>query len=608
MNLLQLIQRLGAGEELPDAPLLAAFAERGDEAAFAALMRRHGPLVWGVCRRVVGDTHAAEDAFQASFLILARKARSVRSESSLAGWLARVAHRVALAARAAGATRRLLEVSMAEVPDRPAPPAPAADLRAALEHELHQLPAKYHTPLVLCFLEGKTQDEAARELGWPAGTVRTRVARGLEMLRRRAARRGYTLAAAAVAPALAEGAAAATVPPALLAATARAVALQVAGAPVAAAAGASVARLVAAATPPAVGVKVALGVAAAALLAAGGVLSVVLAGGGQRPVPPDPPPGASLTPATPAPVGPTARTPGLTPRSAWVGPRTRVQAVAFLAGDRVVTAGGDGGLVFWDRAAGARQAVVNEGRNLTCLAVSPDGRTLAVGGDRDNVRLRDATTGADLGRLHPEPFNVLEVAFSADGKRVAAAADYKGRLCLKAWDVGTGDEVRLADAGDVRFACLAPDGRTLATACRDTAVVLRDPATGAERLKLPRHGSGEAARLAAVGFAADGRALVTAGQDNVFRVWDCDTGRERLSFRGHTRPEVRLAFSPDRRTLATGNGDGTVKLWDLTTGAELSTAAADPKGVTALAFSPDGAVLIAGGADGVLRLWDVTAN
>jgi RNA polymerase sigma factor (sigma-70 family) len=191
--------------EPPDRQLLERFAARRDGAAFAALVRRHGPMVLNVCRGVLRHEQDAEDAFQATFLVLARRAASIRRPEAVAGWLYEVAHHAAARARADAARRRARE--------REAPPmAPAdptldmtlRDLRAVLHEELRRLPDKYRVPLVLCYLEGRSQDEAAGLLGWSKGTFRGRLDRGRERLRRRLTARGVGLSAllcaAAVAP------------------------------------------------------------------------------------------------------------------------------------------------------------------------------------------------------------------------------------------------------------------------------------------------------------------------------------------------------------------------------------------------------------------------
>jgi RNA polymerase sigma factor (sigma-70 family) len=184
---------------LTDGQLLSAYVVSRDEAALGSLVRRHGPMVWGVCRRILGDHHDAEDAFQATFLVLVRRAGSIRARELLANWLYGVARQTALKARAISARRRRRE---RHVPDLPEPAAPTqvaqSDLRAVLDDELARLPARYRAPIVLCDLQGRTRAEAAGELGWPEGTVAGRLARGRLMLGKRLARRGVHVAAAAV--------------------------------------------------------------------------------------------------------------------------------------------------------------------------------------------------------------------------------------------------------------------------------------------------------------------------------------------------------------------------------------------------------------------------
>jgi RNA polymerase sigma factor (sigma-70 family) len=214
----------GGDAEAPDEDLLARFAADRDPTAFAALMRRHGPMVLGVCARVLGDTPATEDAFQAAFIVLARRARSVSRPGLLANWLYGVAYRTALKARASAARRRALErqVSAVTVVD-PLDELMRRDLRRTLDDELSRLPEKYRVPLVLCYLDGQTHEEAARCLGCPRKTVTTRLARACERLRVRLAQRGVALSSAALAVALSESAQA--MPVALLETTIRAAAV-----------------------------------------------------------------------------------------------------------------------------------------------------------------------------------------------------------------------------------------------------------------------------------------------------------------------------------------------------------------------------------------------
>ena len=209
-----------------DGELLERFALRGEEAAFEALLRRHGAMVLGVCRRMLGDRHAAEDCFQAVFLVLARQAGSLRQPEALAGWLYGVALRTARKARAQAARRRTCERRSARpVVAEPPDELLWRDLRSVLDEAIALLPVKYRLPFVLHHLEGLTVTQAAAQLDCPVGTVAARLARARDQLRRRLVRRGLTLAAGALTAALAEGLARARVPPPLLSSTLRAAAL-----------------------------------------------------------------------------------------------------------------------------------------------------------------------------------------------------------------------------------------------------------------------------------------------------------------------------------------------------------------------------------------------
>jgi RNA polymerase sigma factor (sigma-70 family) len=222
-----LLGRDGAG--FTDAKLLEWFVSGHDEAAFTAIVRRHGPLVWGVCRRLLRSHHDAEDAFQATFLVLARKAASIASRALLANWLYGVAHRTALKAKSRAARRQARERQVAQMPE---PKAIDRDLWGGLElvldQELSRLPDKYRNAIILCDLEGKTRKQAARELGVPEGTVASRLATARDTLAKRLARHGLALSGAALAAALPTKAAAG-VPPAALSATIKAVTLGAAG-------------------------------------------------------------------------------------------------------------------------------------------------------------------------------------------------------------------------------------------------------------------------------------------------------------------------------------------------------------------------------------------
>src|SRR5581483_9321050 len=174
---LRLSQGREGGAGPTDAELLERFLASRDETAFEALVRRHGPMVLGVCRRILRDSHDAEDAFQATFLVLVRKAASVVPREQLGNWLYGVAYRTALKARTARARRRRHERRAHALPAA-APAGESLDLRPLLDQHLERLPAAYRAAVVLCDLEGRTKREAARQLGVPEGTLSSRLARG----------------------------------------------------------------------------------------------------------------------------------------------------------------------------------------------------------------------------------------------------------------------------------------------------------------------------------------------------------------------------------------------------------------------------------------------
>ena len=209
-------------DAVSDRHLLERFARRRDEAAFTTLVHRHGQLVLGVCRRVLRQEADAEDAFQAAFLVLARKAGSVPWQESVGNWLYGVAYRIAHKLRTARARRQRHEQAAA----RRSTVEPAVDvwgdLQPVLDEELHRLPVRFRMPLVLCYLEGCTQDEAAKQLGWSLGSLRGRLWRGRDLLRERLARRGLPLAAVLFALALSPRVAPAAVPTMLASLTIRA--------------------------------------------------------------------------------------------------------------------------------------------------------------------------------------------------------------------------------------------------------------------------------------------------------------------------------------------------------------------------------------------------
>ncbi|QEL17711.1 sigma-70 family RNA polymerase sigma factor [Limnoglobus roseus] len=225
-NLRRAILRNGVG--LGDDELLDSFIERHDEVALAALVRRHGPMVWGVCRRLLAH-HDAEDAFQATFIVLVRKAASIKPRAMVGNWLYGVAHQTALHARRTATRRRVREVLVEQVPDTEAVQNDQwNDLQPVLDEELSRLPDIYRAVVVLCDLEGRTRKEVARQLGVPEGTVGGRLARARVLLAKRLAKRGVVMSGGVLAGVLSAGSAA-SVSPSLVSSTIKAANLLAAG-------------------------------------------------------------------------------------------------------------------------------------------------------------------------------------------------------------------------------------------------------------------------------------------------------------------------------------------------------------------------------------------
>ena len=215
---------------VPDGRLLESFLTCRDESAFAMLVERHGPMVLGVCRRVIGNLHDAEDAFQAVFLVLARKGSSVVPRDLVGNWLHGVAYRTALQARDRLGRHRTRERQVREMPQPTvAPDLDLQELHQALDEEVSKLPEKYRVPIILCDLEGRSRPDVAGQLKIPEGTLSSRLAKGRQLLAGRLVRHGLVLSGAALATALAEQSASAAIQPALVVATVQAAALTAAG-------------------------------------------------------------------------------------------------------------------------------------------------------------------------------------------------------------------------------------------------------------------------------------------------------------------------------------------------------------------------------------------
>jgi RNA polymerase sigma factor (sigma-70 family) len=698
-------------DEPSDAQLLGQFLASRQEEAFAALLRRHGPAVLGVCRQVLRDPADAEDAFQATFLLLVRKAATLSEPSSVGSWLHGTAYRLAVQLRRQASRRRERE---ARGPQRPAPAEPGheaawRELQAVLVEELARLPEKYRAPLVLCYLEGKTQEEAARQLSWPLGTVRGRVARARDLLRSRLARRGLALSPALLGIVLAAHTTEAAVPAPLAAATLRAATSLAAGAPTAPTRAAALAG----GTLRPAGrwwATVGLVLLAGALALGGTILSPSRPPGDSRrspgagevqPAPFEPlPPGARVRLGTAhlrhagavsalafagdgkalASVGedrvvrvwdtPSGRELHRRRLDADVGPcvvgflgnravaagastpDVRLQEVATgkvlhtLKGhsqraDALLLAPGGRWLVsvarrpehrvrVWDTLSGKQVASFRAPAGGPELALTPDGRTLAVSGFRGRVHVWDVPSGQErrvLLGLERDKDGVLrgavrDLALSPDGKVLAAATFGVPGGGVRRWDIDTGRELdKLDGGGPLAFRIGPRHSKILATGGQGGAVCLWDTATGRLRHRL----AGQRTWAAALAFSPDGIVLATGGgglrgdgtpllwdnTDGTVRLWDTTTGRELPQSRGPRAEVVSVTLTRDARLVAAGGKDGTVRVWDVSpgrVGKPRHVLAAHRGTVHAVAFAPDGKWLASAGADGAVRLWDVVSG
>jgi RNA polymerase sigma factor (sigma-70 family) len=572
---------LGRDDGPTDGQLLARFVEERDEAALAALIRRLGPAVLGVCRRVVGDAHLAEDAFQATFLVLVRRAEVIRPREQVGAWVYGVAYRVARRARAARARRLAKEQPVSALTPTAAEPTDRADdLLPVLDEELARLPDHYRAAVLMCDLEGRTRKDSARRLGIPDGTLSNRLAAARRMLARRLTRRGVTLGLA--------GLLTASVPARVSAALADTTARFAAGSPP------SGARAVALAEGELKMMMLAklkgLAVVVLAVVGVGVAAGTLPASAGDRPatIP------ALVTVAKVALRLPAAR-PADPPAPLVIHHDGQINDVAFSPDGKLIVAqvreagfNATSAVKVWDAKTGEPRKTLFEGRVVHGVAFSPDGKSVATsitkfdpaknkpGDVRDAFSCEVLTWNVETGKQTATltgsgAHAIYHLAYSPDGKYIAAGG-------------GLVDPNSVPAGGDV---------------------TVWDAETGKVLWANQDH-KGAVRRLA---FSADSKLLVTPGDDGTVRVWDAFTGKHQRTIDAKAEHGVHsAAFSPDGKLIA-GGADGAARVWDAQTGELKHTLGEYKSGlILVVRFLPDGTLATFGTtekADGNLKLWDV---
>jgi RNA polymerase sigma factor (sigma-70 family) len=615
-------------DPLSDGSLLDGFVRTRDQRAFAILMKRYGPLVWGVCQRTAGNEQDAEDVFQATFLLLARKAATIRKGASVGSWLFGVAHRLVLRARVEAARRGRYE-QLACKPEAAADSSGEAawhELRAVLDEELARLPEKYRAPLLLCYLEGLTQEEAAQQLGWSRRSVKDRLQRGRRRLRSRLAQRGLVpslvLAGAMLAGGTSPGAGfsilsqytiRAAMPfalrqPAADAATARAVAL--------AEGGMKTMFLSKFQT-------VLAGLLAVVLLGSVGLLTRAAL---HKPLPEAsaPIPKSDEKPVDrlgdPLPPGAVARLGTVRFRTGGQG----VQGLGFLPdGKTIVTALAWGQAVqFWEASTGKLlRELSTEPLSIRGFALAPDGKHFAVNGflpevgnqpAQGAVRVWEVASGKPVRTFDRAERDDGSLAFTPDGKMLISLGQ-SGLLRIE--EIASGTELlRHQFPRDVGGGlAVSPDGSTLGVSTGANSSKLYvwkwQEAEEPRSIKIPER----AGRVLA--FSPDGARLAECGDvvDRV-RIWDVASGRLLHKLRpseAESHWQSAVVFSPDGKTLVTAshsNTAGAVHLWDATTGRYRSRLDTGTAAVGRFAFSPDSRLLASTGGDGRLRVWNLVSE
>jgi RNA polymerase sigma factor (sigma-70 family) len=616
-----------AGREFSDRELLEQYVHTRAKAPLTLLVHRHAGLVAGVCRRMLDHSHDVEDAVQATFLVLMRQADTIRKRESAASWLHGVARRICSRLRSRSANRRTREREFVAMSDRNATPEMNWDeLLVLLDQAIGELPEKYRDALVLCYLQGKTQEQAARLLRCPRSSLASRLARARALLQERFTIKGIALPAALVAVLLCEKAGPAAVSARLTLST-----LQILHATDG---GVRVAGNLASCRAPALANEfgqfllsgkatflavllfgLGLGLTGVGL---GNLLSATApnaqeANGSDRPA--TLPSALRATVATPRPTDlyGDPLPPHALARMGTVRPRhgARISQISFVGNGRLVaTAGKDQTIRLWNGTTG--ELVKKLGPidvDLECAALSPDGAMLIGKGPDGDLSVWSLAGGQEVVRLKSLGWPINRIAVSYDGRALAAAGSGHS---IAVWKLPAGQLVsafETRETGDELVSlAVAPNGKQIATCtsfgvvhlwdtskCRPDKTIRLVALKGEDR----DHAPPDVWRSAELTYSPDGSTLAASGHLRDIVLYDTASGKIRQTLPSALPSSSFVAFSPDSKHLVTGEEpDGVYRLWDLVTGTQRFSFAAGKVATHCAAFSPDGETLAISALDG----------
>ncbi len=624
-----------------DGELLREFLSSNNQHAFAQLMKRHGPMVLGICRRVLRQEQDAEDALQATFLALACKASAIRKHESLASWLHGVAFHMANDARKAAIRRRKHLNEAHEAPPAPSPGAELAwrEVRAILDGEIERLPAIYREPFILCCLENRSSEEVARTLRLKPGTVWSRVARAKHRLQTRLKKRGVELAVLLTAAAVSSNAASSAIPAGLIGSTAQ-TALEMTGGSglTVSTISPNVAALLKGMMKAFVVAQLkagALAVVAFALLTAGlGVAAVRWL--------PNPGTLESKNPQEKSRIQSDSSVPKVTAPGLDrfgddlpAGVVARVGTVRLRHGNTVdklvfapdgkslITAASDGFVHRWETSTGKVlfRIDLNElqrgnrfqpvpyflgSDDADSLVVSPNGQTIAAACMNSQPRIWELASGRVLCLLGHDQIRADQIVFSPDSSSVAYGSGRliggEDDLAITMADATTGNEIChfVGHSGKIERFLFSPNDPLLISSSQDGTVRSWNVKTGAE-----------VRRFQATSFAlsAVGNTVALCSKDGSIEICNLNNGESIRKLEGKFSKQPNLIFSPDGKTLVGDNlSNHEFRVWDVATGQSRVVRDQGRVNQATSLFTPDSKLLIRGYSDGYIRFWNVATG